>query len=39
LSEKQPKKAEELLAKLKAWQDKVGADLMRPNPEYEGLRP
>ena len=27
------------LAKLKAWQDKVGADLMRPNPEYEGLRP
>ncbi len=39
LSEKQPKKTEELLAKLKAWQDKVGADLMRPNPEYEGLRP
>ena len=29
----------ELLANLKAWQDKGGADLMRPKPEYEGLRP
>jgi arylsulfatase A len=39
LSEKKPEKVAELYGKLKAWQDQVGADSMKPNPEYEGTKP
>ena len=35
LSHKQPVKVAELHAKLQAWREQVGADPMRPNPEYE----
>ena len=36
LSQKEPAKTAELLAKLKAWREEVGADPMKPNPQYEG---
>ncbi|MEK6235979.1 MAG: DUF4976 domain-containing protein, partial [Planctomycetales bacterium] len=36
LSKKQPARVAELLGKLKTWRDDVGADPMRPNPEYQG---
>jgi len=36
LSKKEPAKTAELHAKLKAWRKEVGADPMRPNPQYEG---
>jgi arylsulfatase A len=36
LSEKQASKTTELHSKLKAWRTEVGADPMRPNPEYNG---
>jgi len=39
LSEKRPAKVAELHAKLRTWRDDVGADPMRPNPEYKGIRP
>ena len=39
LSEKEPAKVAQLHAKLKAWRDEVGADPMRPNPQYKGARP
>ena len=35
LSAKEPAKAAELHARLKAWREQVDADPMRPNPEYE----
>ena len=34
LSAKEPAKVAELHAKLKAWREQVGADPMRPNPEF-----
>lgn len=34
LSDRKPAKVTELHAMLKAWRKQVGADLMRPNPEY-----
>jgi len=36
LAQRQPAKAAELLGRLKAWRAEVGADPMRPNPQYEG---
>jgi len=39
LADRESTKAAELLGRLKAWRDAVGADPMRPNPEYEGARP
>jgi arylsulfatase A-like enzyme len=39
LSDEQPAKVAELHAKLKLWRDTVGADPMRPNPEYQGNGP
>ena len=36
LSDSEPKKLAELHGKLKAWRKEVGADPMRPNPEYNG---
>lgn len=36
LSENEPQKVKELYAKLSVWRADVGADLMKPNPEYEG---
>ena len=36
LAKKNPSKAEELHAKLKAWRAEAGADPMRTNPEYMG---
>ena len=35
LAAKQPKLAKRMLAKLKRWQQEVGADPMRINPEYQ----
>lgn len=34
LSAKEPAKVAKLHAKLKAWRESVGADPMRPNPEF-----
>ncbi len=39
LSQREPAKAAELLGRLNAWRDDVGADPTKPNPEYEGARP
>lgn len=39
LAEKQPAKVAQLHAMLKAWRREVGADPMKPNPEYNGTRP
>ncbi len=39
LAKEQPAKVAELYGKLKAWREEVGADPMRPNPQYEGDRP
>jgi len=36
LAKKQPEIAQELYAELERWREDVGADPMRPNPEYEG---
>lgn len=36
LSDGEPGRVAELHAKLKAWREQVGADAMRPNPEYIG---
>ncbi len=36
LAQRRPAVARRLLAELRAWRDSVGADPMRPNPEYEG---
>ncbi|MFT5128388.1 MAG: arylsulfatase A [Rhodothermales bacterium] len=36
LAASKPEKAAELLKKLRAWQTEVGADPMRPNPQYIG---
>ncbi len=36
LSAREPARVAQLHAKLKAWRAAVGADPMRPNPEYEG---
>jgi len=36
LSDNEPAKVMELHAKLRAWRKDVGADPMKPNPEYEG---
>tara|TARA_R110002049_G_scaffold4601_5_gene32294 strand:+ start:417471 stop:418916 length:1446 start_codon:yes stop_codon:yes gene_type:complete len=36
LSNEQPEKVAELHRKLKAWRKEVGADPMKPNPEYTG---
>lgn len=38
LAEMNPEKAAELYQKLKAWRNEVGADPMKPNPQYEGSR-
>lgn len=38
LTEDMPEKAEELLAKLRAWQEAVGAQRMEPNPDYDPER-
>lgn len=38
LSAEEPAKLAELHGMLKAWRDEVGADPMRPNPEYEGAK-
>lgn len=38
LAEQEPEKVKQLHAKLKAWQKQVGADMMTPNPQYEGTR-
>ena len=38
LAEEEPAKVAQLHAKLEAWRDEVGADPMRPNPQYEGAR-
>ena len=38
LSAKDPAKVSDLHAKMKAWRDEVGADMMRPNPGYEGAK-
>jgi len=38
LAKEKPKKAAELLEKLRRWRNEVGADPMRPNPELEGLK-
>ncbi len=38
LSEKETAKVAELHGKLKAWRQAVGADPMRPNPQYKGAR-
>ena len=35
LASRYPEKVKSLLTKLKSWQKDVGADLMRPNPEYK----
>ncbi len=35
----EPAKTAELLAKLRAWRDDVGADLMKPNPQYAAPPP
>ena len=35
LADKQPNRAKRLLARLKIWQQEVGADPMRANPEYQ----
>ena len=35
LSAKEPAKVAELRGKMKAWRESVGADPMRPNPEYK----
>ena len=39
LSRAQPARARQLLAELKAWRTKVGAQLPRPNPNYDPARP
>lgn len=39
LSESEPARLARLHGMLKAWRDEVGADPMRPNPEYDGARP
>ena len=39
LSEMESAKVAQLHAQLKAWRDQVGADPMKPNPEYEVARP
>jgi arylsulfatase A-like enzyme len=36
LAQKEPEKAAELLRRLQAWRAEIGADPMRPNPEYTG---
>jgi arylsulfatase A len=36
LAKKQPEIAQELYAELERWREDIGADPMRPNPEYEG---
>jgi arylsulfatase A-like enzyme len=38
LASSQPDRAKDLAAKLAAWRDAVGADPMKPNPQYEGPR-
>jgi arylsulfatase A-like enzyme len=38
LSENEATKVAELRAKLRAWRNEVGADPMKPNPEYDGAR-
>jgi arylsulfatase A-like enzyme len=38
LAEERPEKAKELLAKLRAWQEAVGAQRMEPNPDYDPER-
>lgn len=38
LSQKEAGKARELAARLKAWREEVGADEMKPNPQYRGQR-
>ena len=38
LAPKQPKRAKRMLAKLKRWQQEVGADPMRINPEHQSKR-
>jgi arylsulfatase A len=38
LVEERPEKAAELLEKLRAWQDAVGAQEMEPNPDYDPKR-
>ena len=38
LAEKHPNRAKRLLARLKMWQQEVGADLMRANPEYQSKK-
>jgi arylsulfatase A-like enzyme len=38
VSAAEPARAAELHGRLKAWREAVGADPMRPNPEYEGSR-
>jgi hypothetical protein len=35
LASRYPEKVKSLLIKLKSWQKDVGADPMRPNPEYK----
>lgn len=35
LAERQPKKASQLQAMLQAWREEVGADPMRPNPQFQ----
>lgn len=38
LAKAQPKRTAELLAELRSWKTTVGADPMRPNPEYQAPR-
>ena len=38
LAEEMPEKAEEMLEKLRAWQEAVGAQGMEPNPDYDPKR-
>jgi hypothetical protein len=35
LSKENPGKARELLEKLKAWRERVGAQMPTPNPDYD----
>jgi arylsulfatase A-like enzyme len=39
LAEQEPARVAQLHTKLKKWRETVGADPMRPNPEYEGQQP